>query len=290
MVITARERDIGGFFVRRLLPFAQHRMVGPFIFFDHMGPADFQRGTGMDVRPHPHIHLATVTYLFAGSIHHRDSLGSDQLINPGDINWMTAGRGIVHSERTPASFRRTGGKMNGIQCWVALPTELEEIQPSFKHHPSKSLPVFNIGDAQFKLLLGKSLGHQSPAQVHSELFYLEGKIPKGASFTFPTADLESAVYVVSGELKVNGKSVDQFSMFIGEKNEDLKIEAGEDSLVMLLGGAPVGERVIYWNFVSTNQKSIDDAKVHWMNGPTADNPRFPPIPGDSSEFIPLPKV
>jgi len=289
VIITARERDIGGFFVRRLLPFAQLRTVGPFIFFDHMGPADFKPGTGMDVRPHPHIHLATVTYLFAGSIHHRDSLGSDQLINPGDINWMTAGRGIVHSERTPAKFRRSGGKMNGIQCWVALPEQHEETEPNFKHHPSSSLPQFKIGDVQLKLLLGKSCGHQSPAAVHSELFYLEAKMPKGSQFTLPVEGMEAATYVVSGQVRIKGQVIDQFSMAVGEPGKDVTVEALEDSQLMLLGGQPVGKREIFWNFVSSKASSIEDAKKEWASGPKAQNRRFPPIPGDSNEFIPLPK-
>lgn len=289
LIITARERDLGGFHVRRILPYATHRMVGPFIFFDHMGPATFAVNEGIDVRPHPHIHLATVTYLFEGKIHHRDSLGSDQLIEPGAINWMTAGHGIVHSERTPEELRRTGSRVSGIQCWVALPKEFEEIAPSFSHYPAASLPEFNIGAARLKLLLGTAFEQQSPVKVHSDLFYLEVKLPKGAELNFPLHGREGAAYVVAGNVEINGKQIDQYAMAVGKKCGSLALTALEDSQVMLLGGKSVGERFIFWNFVASSEEKIAQAKLDWQAGPGDEGSRFPKIPHDDREFIPLPE-
>jgi len=289
LVITARERDLGGFHVRRVLPYATHKMVGPFIFFDHLGPADFSINEGIDVRPHPHIHLATVTYLFEGKIRHRDSLGSDQLIEAGAINWMTAGHGIVHSERTPEDLRRTGSRISGIQCWVALPEEFEEIPPSFNHYPAQSLPEFTIGDVQLKLLLGKAFNQQSPVKVHSDLFYLYVTLPKGSKLTFPLEGREGAVYVVEGSLQVNEKQIDQYAMAVGRKCGNLEIEAREDAKAMLLGGLSIGKRYIYWNFVASSQEKIEQAKLDWLHGPGGEpTNRFPKIPHDDREFIPLP--
>lgn len=287
LIITARERDLGGFSVRRILPFATHQMVGPFIFFDHIGPATFSAGQGINVRPHPHINLATVTYLFEGSIHHRDSLGSDQLINPGDINWMTAGRGIVHSERTPDALRKSGGRLSGIQCWVALPEEHEEIEPSFKHYSAQSLPEFQIDGAHLKLLLGTAFNHQSPVAVHSDLFYLSAKLTKGNSLIFPLDEREGAAYVAQGKVRVNKQEISQYSMAVREHS--FQIEALEDSQLMLLGGKPLGKRYIYWNFVSSSEERIEKAKAEWALGPGAAGSRFPKIPHDDNEFIPLPE-
>jgi hypothetical protein len=290
MVITSRERDIGDFTVRRLLPYASHRMVGPFIFFDHMGPATFAPGQGMDVRPHPHINLATVTFLFEGKIHHRDSLGSSQLIEPGAVNWMTAGRGIVHSERTPADLRAAGGRMNGIQLWVALPEEHEEIEPRFEHHPKHTLPEFKVGEVEIKLLLGKAFGRASPVKVHSELFYLQARLQKGHRLTLPVeGHHEAAIYVVTGQVRVGQETIEGTSMAIGKRGEDLDIEALEDVHLMLLGGANIGARQIYWNFVSSSKERLEEVKKDWALGPRLESSRFPPIPGDEQEFIPLPK-
>lgn len=290
MIITSRERDIGGFTVRRLLPYVSRRMVGPFIFFDHMGPAEFKPGAGMDVRPHPHIHLATVTYLFEGQIRHRDSLGSDQLIKPGDINWMTAGRGIVHSERTPDDLRASGCRMDGIQLWVALPGEVEETDPSFVHHPSESLPEFLIGDVHLKLLLGSAFGFKSPVAVHSELFYLESRFQKGSQLSLPASKLEVAFYVVEGQVSIDDKPIAQNSMVIVKADCQLDINALEPSKVMIIGGQPVGERFIFWNFVSSSKDRIEEAKQEWLSGPYEESGRFHPIPGDDKEFIPLPNA
>jgi hypothetical protein len=288
LLITAREKDLGGFTVRRILPYATHRMVGPFIFFDHMGPAVFPPGQGMEVRPHPHIHLATVTYLFEGAIQHKDSLGSDVAIEPGAINWMTAGHGIVHSERTPKALLETGLRMNGIQLWVALPTPHENVAPTFAHHPSNTLPEFNVGEVRVKLLLGEAFGHTSPVRVHSELFYLETSLPAGADFAMPlAAHHEGAFYLESGELAVEGETISACTMGIAKTGASLKLTATKDSRVMWIGGAPVGERFIFWNFVSSSKAQIEEAKRDWARGP-GQTARFPLVPGDEIDFIPLP--
>jgi redox-sensitive bicupin YhaK (pirin superfamily) len=287
MIITSRERDLGGFTVRRILPYASHRMVGPFIFFDHMGPAQFKPGEGMDVRPHPHINLATVTYLFEGVIRHRDSLGSDQLIEPGAINWMTAGRGIVHSERTPDAQRAQGIRVNGIQLWVALPFEHEETEPSFTHYPKDVLPEFAYGTSRIKLLVGSLFGKTSPVKIHSDLFYAEARIKKGERLDFNVDGRESAAYIVEGLVRVDGNEGGPCSMIVARETTNMILEASEDSKVMLLGGSPVGPRKIFWNFVSSSESRIEEAKLEWMKGP-GNSARFKAIPGDNYEHIPLP--
>lgn len=289
MKIDARERDLGGFMVRRVLPFATHRMVGPFIFFDQMGPVDFAPGKGMDVRPHPHINLATVTYLFEGKIQHRDSLGSNQMIEPGAINWMTTGRGMVHSERTPADLRSTGGRLHGIQCWVALPEEHEEATPTFAHHAKETLPKIQRAGLEFNLLLGEWEGVRSPVAVHSDMFYLETHIPKGREILIPTDNREGAIYVVKGAIKVNGQPIAEHSMGVAEKTEDLQVFADEDSHLMILGGKALGARNIFWNFVSSSAERLEKAKADWARGPGAEGSPFGLIPGDDKEFIPLPQ-
>lgn len=288
LVITPRERDLGGFSVRRILPYATHRMVGPFIFFDHMGPAEFKVGHGIDVRPHPHINLATVTYLFEGKIRHRDSLGSDQLIEPGAINWMTAGHGIVHSERTPDDLRKTGSRLSGIQCWVALPDDKEEMAPSFIHYPADTMPEFEKDNVKLKLLVGTAFDHQSPVKVQSDLFYLHAKCPKGSTLTLPLHGKEGAAYLVEGHVHINNQEMEQHTMAVGKKCGSLVIEAIEDSELMLLGGSPLGQRFIYWNFVASSEEKIEKAKSEWSKGPGQPGSRFPKIPGDDQEFIPLP--
>lgn len=289
LVITSREKDLGGFSVRRLLPYASHRMVGPFIFFDHMGPAAFAPGEGLDVRPHPHIHLATVTYLFEGKILHRDSLGSKQLIEPGAINWMTAGHGIVHSERTPDDLRKAGGRLSGIQLWVALPEGSEDVPPSFVHHPAETFPEFTLDGVKLKLLLGSAFGKTSAAAADSELFYADAVFPQGTKLTLPAENQETGLYVVSGSMKVEEKELKEFSMGIGRMGTDLTMEALAPSRVMLFGGKPPGRRFIDWNFVSSSEKNIAEAKAAWSKGPGDAGSRFPKVPGDESEFIPLPE-
>ena len=288
-IIVSRERDIGGFSVRRLLPYVSRRAVGPFVFFDHMGPAEFPPGQGIDVRPHPHINLATVTFLFEGVIQHRDSLGSNQAIEPGAVNWMTAGRGIVHSERTPAEARARGGRLNGIQLWVALPEEREEGAPSFVHHPKSNLPEFSVGDVKCKLLLGAAFGRSSPVAIDSDLFYLQARVPRGARFEFPVArDHESALYAVAGCVRVGDQQIDATSMAIGKTGRALEIEALEDAHLMLIGGRALGPRELFWNFVSSSRERLEAAKREWAPGPREASARFKPIPGDDREFIPLP--
>ncbi len=285
LLIPGRPRDLGGFGVRRVLPAPTHRMVGPFIFFDHMGPVHFKPGQGIDVRPHPHINLATVTYLFAGAIHHRDSLGSDQLIHPGAINWMTAGRGIVHSER---KVDGAGGDLHGIQLWVALPQEHEETAPSFCHHPRETLPEFAHEGAPVKLLLGTLLGQTSPVPVHSNLFYAQLSLRTDQELTLPFDGREAAVYAVDTGLTVNGQDIPAGTMVVAGTGEELRLRAQGDGPVMYLGGASLGKRFIDWNFVSSRLERIEEAKRLWAQGPQVDNPRFHPIPGDDLEYVPLP--
>lgn len=287
-IIKARERDLGGFSVRRVLPYLSHRMVGPFIFFDHMGPATLKPQAGMTVRPHPHINLATVTYLFEGEIRHQDSLGSDQLIQAGAINWMTAGRGIVHSERTPEALMNQEHTMNGIQLWVALPEEFEEIEASFSHHPKETLPSFKQSGIEMKLLLGKAFGHTSPVPVHSDMFYVEAELKKGQSFELPADGRETAVYTVEGLVQVEEAELNRYEMAIGKSQADLRIKALADSRIMLLGGKALGKRYIYWNFVSSSEARIEEAKAEWAKGPGTEGGRFRLIPKDHKEFIPLP--
>lgn len=290
LIIPGREKDLGGFTVRRVLPFAHHRMVGPFIFFDHMGPAETLPGQGMEVRPHPHMNLSTVTYLFEGKVRHQDSLGNDLNIEPGAINWMTAGKGIVHSERTPTDLKDKSIKLNGIQLWVAIPEETEEIAPSFSHHPKETLPEFTIGRSKLKILLGTAFGNRSPVPVLSDLFYVEVKIPKSEKLTIPAeGNRELAAYVVTGSIQSEDQKVVPYSMVISKNCEDLTIEALEDSHVMLLGGKSIGPRFIYWNFVSSSKERLEEAKKDWATGPHATNRRFFPIPKDNDEYTPLPK-
>ena len=289
LIIRSRERDLGGFSVRRILPYATHRMVGPFIFFDHMGPAIFAPNQGMDVRPHPHINLATVTYLFAGKILHRDSLGSVQLIEPGAVNWMTAGHGIVHSERSPDDFRKTGGPINGIQLWVALPKEHEETAPAFTHHPSSTLPEFEVNGVKLKLLLGSAFDHKSPVPVHSDMFYVDAQMKAGDRLTLPSSKREVAIYNVEGTITVDGHEIEKHAMAVVKTHCEVEISGVEDSRVMLLGGEPLeGSRFIFWNFVSSSKERLEAAKSEWRLGPGAPGSRFKTIPGDDNEHIPLP--
>ena len=289
IVIKGRERDLGGFNVKRVLPYATHRMVGPFIFFDHMGPADFPPGEGINVRPHPHINLATVTYLFDGVIRHRDSLGYDQLIKPGAINWMTAGTGIVHSERTPDEELKTGQRLEGIQLWVALPLGQEEIPSSFLHYPQDSFSVFTIDEVEIKLHLGSGFKYVSPVPVLSDMIYAEAKMPKGSRLVIPADDgREVAAYVVRGEANIDAQNIEPYTMVVGDPGQPLVVHAKTECLIMIVGGRPVGSRTIFWNFVSSSPERIEDAKKLWVRGPEYGAPRFHPIPGDDKEFIPLP--
>jgi redox-sensitive bicupin YhaK (pirin superfamily) len=283
IVIPARKKDLGGGLeVGRVLPFAKRRMVGPFIFADHMGPADFAPGEGVDVRPHPHIGLATVTYLFEGEILHHDNLGSLQAILPGEVNWMTAGRGIVHSERTRAELRAKGGRLDGLQTWVALPLEHEETAPAFAHYGSEALPSFTEAGASGRLIAGTFAGLKA-LETFSPLFYVHLEMAPGAHFTLPDEHPERAAYVAKGQVSVEGRSFAAGQMIVFGPGE-ARLETGAGAArVMLLGGAPLGPRHIWWNFVSSSEARIEAAKAAWRAGRMA----LPPT--DAGEFIPLPE-
>ena len=280
LVIEPRTRDLGGFSVRRVLPSSARRAVGPFVFFDEMGPAHFARGAGIDVRPHPHIGLATVTFLFEGEIVHRDSLGVVQPIRPGEVNLMTAGRGVVHSERTDAALRETGPRLHGIQSWMALPDGGEEVEPAFEHHGAESLPTAEVSGARVRVILGEAYGLRSPVRADMPTLYAEARMPEGAELELPHGD-ELAVYVVEGGVAVGDSAIAAHTMgVIGDAGGVLCAES--PSLVMLLGGASPGERHLWWNFVASRPERIETAKRDWAEG------AFPPVPGET-EFIPLPE-
>ncbi len=283
MVISQRRRSLGGFEVGRILPFAKRRMVGPFIFLDHMGPLDFEPGIPpeVDVRPHPHIGLSTITYLFAGEIMHRDSVGSAQAIRPGEVNWMTAGRGITHSERFERA-RREGGPLNGLQSWVALPAEDEETEPEFIHYGADALPSFDEGGAAGRLIAGALWGLDSPVRTHSPLFYLCWEMRAGGSATLPAEYPERALYVASGEVEVARRRFAEGELVVLAPGKPVAFTADAPAKVMALGGEPIGQRFIDWNFVSSSKERIEQAKADWRAGRMA-------LPlNDDREWIPLP--
>jgi redox-sensitive bicupin YhaK (pirin superfamily) len=281
-IIVPRPRDLGGFTVARVLPAAERRMVGPFVFLDQMGPADFAPGSGIDVRPHPHIGLATVTYLFRGEILHRDSLGSVQPIRPGEINWMTAGRGITHSERTPPAIRADGGTLAGMQSWVALPKDDEETAPSFAHHGAAALPVVDGEGRRVRVLIGTIYGARSPVRTFSETLYADVTLTSGATLQVPAEPEERALYLVDGTVEIAGETVAPGRLLVLRPAAEIAVTARSAARLMLLGGAKLdGPRHLWWNFVSSSRERIEQAKVDWRDG------RFPPVPGDG-EFIPLP--
>jgi redox-sensitive bicupin YhaK (pirin superfamily) len=282
-LIEPHDRDLGSFTVRRLLPSAQRQAVGPFIFFDELAPSTFPPGQGMDVRPHPHIGLATVTYLFAGEIYHRDSLGYVQPIHPGDVNWMTAGKGIVHSERTGDEARASGITMHGIQSWVALPQAYEEVEPSFHHHPASTLPILEKPGIKLRVIAGSAYGLASPVRTYSPLFYVAVEMSAGSELALPEEYSERAVYVVKGQVTFNSEVLAPSKLAIWLGTDPVMIQAQSDALVMLLGGEPLdGQRYLWWNFVSSSESRIEQAKQTWL----AD--QFPKVPGET-EFIPLPQ-
>ncbi len=283
-VIEARPRDLGGFEVRRVLPSVARRMVGPFTFFDHMGAAVFAPGQGIDVRPHPHIGLATVTYLFEGEIVHRDSLGSHQPIRPGDINWMTAGRGIVHSERTSQEHRQNGSRLHGLQLWVALPLSHEEDAPSFCHHPGGTLPERDHRGVKLRVLAGAAYDMTSPVETSSPLFYVDAAMSAESELALPDEHAERAIYVVEGSLRCGADRAGPGRMLVFTEDARVTLRAEEPTRVVLLGGAPLdGKRYIDWNFVSSSKERLEQAKQDWREG------KFPKVPGDDVEFIPLPE-
>jgi redox-sensitive bicupin YhaK (pirin superfamily) len=283
LVIEARPRDLGGFGVRRALPSGERRMVGPFIFFDHMGPTDLPPGQGIDVRPHPHIALATVTYLFAGEMVHRDSLGSLQPIRPGDVNWMLAGRGIAHSERTGDEVRRHGGPLHGIQSWVALPRADEDNAPFFDHHPAATIPAVDRPGAALHVVAGEAYGARSPVRVSSPTLYVAAVLEAGAALPLPDEHPERAIYVVEGEVAVGLRRFGPGAMVVFQPGA-AEVRAVAATRLVLIGGAPLdGERHIWWNFVASSRERIERAKADWREG------RFGLVPGDEREFIPLPE-
>jgi redox-sensitive bicupin YhaK (pirin superfamily) len=290
IVIEPRTRDLGGFTVGRVLPFAKRRMVGPFIFFDEMGPADFAPGSGIDVRPHPHIGLATVTYLFDGEIRHHDSLGFDQVIRPGDVNWMTAGRGIVHSERTDDARRKSGQKMHGIQSWVALPEHALEVAPAFHHHPKATLPVISKDGCDMRLIAGAAFGATSPVKTFSPMFYLGVEAAAGAMIAVPGDYEERAIYILDGEAAIDGEPYGRGKMIVFTPGAAPNIKARTAVRAMLLGGESPGARIIWWNLVSTTRERIDAAKRDWLASADAGfkDSVFRLPPGEE-EFIPLPE-
>jgi redox-sensitive bicupin YhaK (pirin superfamily) len=282
IIVVPHSRDLGGFSVKRVLPAIERRMVGPFVFFDQMGPAMFDPGTGIDVRPHPHIGLATVTYLFEGEILHRDTLGSVQAIRPGEINWMTAGRGIAHSERTGPETRTAGGRLAGIQSWVALPSDDEETEPDFAHHGAGTLPIVAGDGKRVRLLLGAAFGARSPVRTFSETVYADVALDEGARLEVPGDLEERALYLVEGTIAIAGEEFAPGRLLVLRPATEIVVAARSAARLMLLGGAPLdGPRHVWWNFVSSSRDRIEQAKADWQQG------RFPAVPGDS-EFIPLP--
>jgi len=279
--IEPATKDLGEFMVRRTLPDRRRQRVGPFIFFDHMGPADFAPGSGVNVRAHPHVGLATITYLFAGEILHRDSLGCVQPIRPGEVNWMTAGKGIVHSEKVREEVLASGQHLHGIQTWVALPVEHEDTDPRFEHYAADDIPNLSQDGVEICVIIGTAFGVTSPVQTESETLYVELRMDAGSSLPLPQTE-ELAVYVVDGEVTVDAETLAPFELAILEDNAAATIAAKSAAHVMLCGGATLdGDRVVWWNFVSSSRERLEQAKKDWNEG------RFEPVPGET-DFIPLP--
>lgn len=288
-LIIPRAHDLGGFEVRRALPAPKRQMVGPFIFFDQAGPAEFLTGKGVDVRPHPHIGLATVTYLFRGEFQHRDSLGSNQTILPGAVNWMVAGRGVTHSERTSIETRQAPHSLYGIQTWVALPEDREEVAPSFEHHGKGALPMIEAEGVRLRLILGRAYGEAAPASVFSETFYADVALQPGARFPLPDDHEDRGLYVLEGSISIAGQTFEPGRMMVFRPGDPITVAAGEaGARLMALGGATMGKpRYIWWNFVSSSRERIEAAKEDWRRGAWGDG-LFDLPPDDRGEFIPLP--
>lgn len=280
-VVNAAKKDLGGFSVSRIIPSVQQRMVGPFVFVDHMGPADFPAGKGINVRPHPHIGLATISYLMEGSMLHRDSLGSIQEIHPGDVNWMTAGKGIVHSERETIETRGQDHVLNGLQCWIALPENKVDMEPSFLHINRAQLPYIHREKVLMRLIAGEAYNYTSPVKTYSPMFYLDAITEAGAVVERPCGNSETACYIISGKLNI-GDTTFEAGQFVMLDDEET-IETVENSRYFLLGGHKFDKTpILRWNFVAYTPEKIKEAEERWRNG------QFPTIPGDDNEFIPLP--
>ncbi|KGM55444.1 pirin [Lysobacter daejeonensis GH1-9] len=281
-IIVPRVHDLGGFQVRRAVPSLQARSVGPFVFVDHMGPAVFEPGRGIDVRPHPHIGLATVTFLWSGTITHRDTLGSLQDISPGDVNWMTAGRGIAHSERTPAALREGEHPLHGMQTWVALPKSQEEVAPAFFHHSAETLPHLRREGAWLRVVAGRAYGEESPVKVFNDTLYVAIDLDVDAEVRLDAGHAERALYVLEGDAQLDGTDIPERHLVVLDPGVAHRLFARSPVKAMLLGGEPLdGPRHLWWNFVSSSRERIEQAKQDWVEG------RFGPVPGDD-EFIPLP--
>ena len=283
LIIEERPRNIGNFMVGRLLPFKDKRMVGPFIFIDHMGPAEMPAGQNFDIPPHPHIGLSTLTFLFEGNVMHKDSLGTEMEITPGQVNWMTAGKGIVHSERTPAYLHQQTKTLHGLQIWVALPTEFEEMQPTFFHANAEDLPYWDAGGVTYRLIAGEIMGKKSPVPVYSKLYFLELK-----STTRQTVKIgnelygEAGLYILEGSIESDGGTFGPKELLVAKDNTLCEFTMNPNTTIYFFGGEPFAEeRFIYWNFVSSNRERIEQAKQRWRDQ------QFPPVPGET-DFVPLP--
>lgn len=280
-ILEPHLKDLGGFQARRSLPHNNQQMVGSFIFFDHLGPAVFPMGKGVDVRPHPHINLATVTYMLEGELLHRDSLGSVQEIRPGAVNWMNAGRGIVHSERSPDSARNREATLHAIQIWIALPEQYEESEPWFRHYPAKDLPVWNDNGVTMTLIVGKAYNRSSPVETVSPIFYLDVQLPANTQFTLPDFYRERAIYTVTSGLQVDDKPLEQHRLAILNSDCEVQVSANTQARCIVFGGDSIGERHKWWNFISSRPERIEQAKRDWKER------RFSQVP-EETEFIPLP--
>lgn len=284
LMVIPNARDIDGFQVRRALPTARRRLVGPFIFFDRMGPAILRAGQALDVRPHPHIGLSTVTYLFDGKIRHRDSLGTEMVIEPGDVNLMTAGRGIVHSERTPEELRGAPMSVSGLQTWLALPDGKEEVAPVFENTASATLPEFDAGGVRGRVVIGEFDGLKSPVRAASETLYADIRLSPGARVQIPADAEERAIYTLEGEVSISGDTFPAERLLVFRPGDEIVVSSQSGAHFMLFGGASLGsKRYIWWNFVSSSKERIEQAKNEWKTG------RFDIVPGDEEEFIPLPE-
>jgi len=284
LMVVPNARDIGGFEVRRALPTARRRLVGPFIFFDRMGPAILRAGQGLDVRPHPHIGLSTVTYLFDGRVRHRDSLGTEMVISPGDVNLMTAGRGIVHSERTPQEMRGQAQGISGLQTWIALPDRIEEMAPTFENTSSTALPDFTDNGVTGRVVMGDFEGHRSPVTTFQDTLYADLRLAAGARIKIPAEAEERAIYVLEGDVVISGDRFASDRLLVFRPGDEIVVGSEQGAHFMLFGGASLGSRrYIWWNFVSSSRERIEQAKEEWKTG------RFDIVPGDEKEFVPLPE-
>ncbi len=280
-IVHPKEKNLGGFCVRRTLPNQAIKNIGPFIFFDHMGPATFAAGEGINVRPHPHINIATVTYLFEGEILHRDSIGSEQVIRPGDLNLMVTGSGMVHSEREPSRVKNQVHSVHGLQLWLALPEQDEEADPAFYHYRAQDLPQLEIDGVSVRIMIGTAFKATSPVKTYSSTLYIESYLKAGQSLQLPNA-AQRGLYVVSGELKLKNTQITEHSMVVLDANEHVTVTAHKDSQIALIGGESLGKRYVDWNFVSSNKQRIEQAKQLWNDR------QFPEIVNDADEFIPYP--